>query len=148
MNYMVRNLTFWGLILICPLVSLQRTAAQDGAQITMVSYKNCWVYSGIEGSAPLLSQRKFRFSPDLWTAPDKFDHLVGSVMLSGSSFLALAVTRNDRRQSFVSSIGLVICLGVLKEVYDLYHPSGQASWKDLTADALGAGLGALIARSL
>ena len=148
MNYTVRNLTFWGLILICPLVSLQRTAAQDSAQITKVSSKNCWVYSGAEDPARLLSEREFRFSPDSWTTPDKFDHLIGSAMLSGSSFLALAVTRNDRRQCFVSSIGWVICLGVLKEVYDLYHPGGHASWKDLTADALGAGLGAFIARSL
>jgi len=90
----------------------------------------------------------FGSAKDGWITPDKFEHLLGSAMLSGSGFLALKVTRNDEHQSFVLSVGLVTCLGILKEVYDAGDPKQQSSWKDLAADLVGAGLGAVIARSL
>jgi len=90
----------------------------------------------------------FGSAKDGWITPDKFEHLLGSAMLSGSGFLALKVTRNDEHQSFVLSVGLVTCLGILKEVYDASDPKQQSSWKDLAADLVGAGLGAVIARSL
>ncbi len=85
---------------------------------------------------------------DSWTSPDKFDHLLVSAVLSGGAFLSLTVTRNDADRSFVSSVGAVIALGMLKEVHDAFAPRHQSSWKDLTADAVGALVGALITRSL
>jgi len=85
---------------------------------------------------------------DRWFAADKADHFLVSAMLASSGFLSLKVTRNDEDFSFVSSVGLTFGLGVLKEIYDWSHPDHQASWRDLTADLLGAVLGTWIARSL
>lgn len=87
-------------------------------------------------------------SADSWTSPDKFDHLLGSAMLSSGGVLAMKATHNDNRQSFVLSIASVAGLGVLKEFYDAGHPNQQSSWKDLLYDVVGAAVGAAIARSL
>ncbi len=87
-------------------------------------------------------------SSESWTTPDKFDHLLGSAILSGSEFLALKVTHNNIESSAVFSFGSVFCLGVLKELYDLSKPNRQASWKDLAMDLGGALLGVMVAYSL
>ncbi len=83
-----------------------------------------------------------------WTSPDKFDHLLGSAMLSGCAYLALSVAGKDEEQSAAVSAGTVICLGALKEIYDMHNPGGQASWRDLTMDVFGTVLGVLVVRSL
>ena len=84
---------------------------------------------------------------DPWIAPDKFDHLLLSALLSSSSYLQMKVHHNEPDAALVSSLGLTLTLGVGKELYDVIHP-GHPSWKDLAADAVGALLGALVARSL
>lgn len=85
---------------------------------------------------------------DSWLAQDKANHFLVSTMLAGGGFLSLKVTRNDEEVSFVSTIGITLGIGIMKEVYDYYHPGHRSSWKDLTADALGALLGALAVRNL
>ncbi|HEX7344678.1 MAG TPA: hypothetical protein VF398_10455 [bacterium] len=82
-----------------------------------------------------------------WISPDKFDHLLLSAMLSSSAYLQLKVHHNEPNAALLSSMGLTLTLGVGKELYDVIHP-GHPSWKDLAADAVGALLGALVARSL
>jgi len=83
---------------------------------------------------------------DSWTSPDKFEHFFGSATLSAGGLLALQVTHNDEAQSTVLVFSSVTCLGILKEVFDMYHPHHQASWKDLTADIVGTLLGLYVAR--
>jgi uncharacterized protein YfiM (DUF2279 family) len=86
-------------------------------------------------------------SGESWVAPDKFDHLLVSAMLSGSAFLQMKISHNDADFAFVSSCGFSLTLGAAKEIYDLIHP-GHPSWKDLAVDALGSLLGALVASAL
>ncbi len=87
------------------------------------------------------------FSYDPWIAPDKFDHLLLSAMLSSTTYLQLQAAHNGTDAALATSLGLTLGLGVGKELYDVIHP-GHPSWKDLAADAVGALLGALVARSL
>jgi len=91
--------------------------------------------------------KRLPLSYDPWIAPDKFDHLLLSAMLSSSAYLQMKVAHNGTDAALVSSVGLTLTLGVGKELYDIIHP-GHPSWKDLAADAMGALLGALVARSL
>ena len=88
-----------------------------------------------------------RPAPDAWLGRDKFDHVFVSAMLSSSAYLGLKVSSNEERAAFVSSLGMTIGVGAAKEIFDMVHP-GHPSWKDLTADVLGAMAGALIARAL
>ena len=68
-------------------------------------------------------------------------------MLSSSTYLQMKVHHNEPDAALAASLGLTLTLGVGKELYDVMHP-GHPSWKDLAADALGALIGALVARSL
>lgn len=108
-------------------------------------------FNGKLKAAPVfsLNQQFAKSGTDRWASPDKFDHFLVSAMLSGGSVLSLRVTHNDQDRSFVSSVGSVIALGACKEIYDAYHPRRhRSSWRDLTADAIGAVFGALLARVL
>lgn len=85
---------------------------------------------------------------DLWTSKDKFYHLFVSAALSGGGYWALEASNNREDQSTVACFSITVCIGGLKEIYDYHHPRHHASWKDLTADIIGAALGVFIARSL
>jgi len=98
-------------------------------------------------SDSIRSIKRLPLSYDSWTAPDKFDHLLLSAMLSSSTYLQMKVHHNEPDAALAASLGLTLTLGVGKELYDVMHP-GHPSWKDLAADALGALIGALVARSL
>jgi uncharacterized protein YfiM (DUF2279 family) len=87
--------------------------------------------------------------PDRWLGVDKAEHFLISFWLAGSGLAILKATRNNEDQSSVSCFGVTLGLGFAKEIYDLYHPkTHQASFKDLTADLLGACSGILFARSI
>ncbi len=87
-------------------------------------------------------------NPDRWFDQDKVNHLLVSAMLASGGYLGLKVNRNDHEASLAASVGVTICLGISKEIYDKYHPGQTSSWKDLTVDVIGAALGALIASAL
>ncbi len=89
-----------------------------------------------------------KHSEDPWISADKFEHLFGSALFSGCGYLILKMHNNDENQSLIASIGVTICLGASKEIYDHYSPGKKASWKDFVVDIIGATLGAFIAQSL
>lgn len=72
---------------------------------------------------------------DKWLAPDKFLHLAAGIGIAGAGTFVFS----DARVGFALGCGA----GALKELYDKQHPDiHTASWKDLAATCLGAGLGA------
>lgn len=89
---------------------------------------------------PNFSGDASRIREDNWFAEDKADHFFTSAMLSCSAYLALRTTHNGEPTAFVSSLTGSLTVGIVKEIWDVFHP-GTPSWKDLTADLLGSLLG-------
>jgi len=78
---------------------------------------------------------------DEWLAKDKTQHFVVSALLAGFGFAILREPLGrSEKQSFYFSGGVVLSVGIGKELYDLKKPKGHASFKDLAADILGIGI--------
>ncbi len=83
---------------------------------------------------------------DKWIAWDKLEHLGISVFFSATLYnVSHDFYYNDRRSSLCLSSGLTFSLGLGKEFYDRKVRRTKFSYKDLTADVLGIGLGLWIA---
>ncbi|MBN2354974.1 hypothetical protein JXO59_02615 [candidate division KSB1 bacterium] len=82
---------------------------------------------------------------DQWFARDKADHFMVSAFLTGCAYYAAqkeARLSESAGKNF--AVGFSLSLGIFKEVYDGLSGKGNASFKDLGADALGTGLGYLM----
>jgi uncharacterized protein YfiM (DUF2279 family) len=83
---------------------------------------------------------------DKWIAWDKLEHLGISAFFSATLYNVLHdFYYNDRKSSLYLSSGLTFSLGLGKEFYDRDIRKTKFSFKDLTADILGIGLGLWIA---
>ena len=142
-----RWLSLWFLLII-PLFLTVEARPQDDNQSRRLFMQ---LYSvEVKNSFPehFFIEPKLSHTHDSWFSPDKFDHLFVSALVSGCGFWVLQVAHNDEDQSLIYSVGVTVCLGAFKEVYDLHHPDRRASWKDLTVDFIGALLGGLMSRSI
>jgi uncharacterized protein YfiM (DUF2279 family) len=84
--------------------------------------------------------------PDKWIAWDKLEHLGISAFFSATLYnVSHDFYYNDRKSSLYLSSGLTFSLGLGKEFYDRDIRKTRFSYKDLTADILGIGLGLWIA---
>jgi len=101
----------------------------------------------IENASEIRQIRNAEIESDDWLAPDKFDHFLGSAMLSCCGTLALKVNHNNPDDAGYIAVSVTIGLGATKELYDMTSPSHHPSWKDLTVDIAGALLGMLVAKS-
>ena len=82
---------------------------------------------------------------DRWIAEDKFRHFFGSAFLAGFGYTASRYWNGaPRQEALLFGGGLAFSLGLGKELHDKYAHAGCASWKDLTADILGAVFGLLL----
>jgi putative lipoprotein len=81
---------------------------------------------------------------DPWFGRDKLLHFeaAGSLALVGYSGAAMLST--DRAARAATGVALGLGAGVAKELWDL-DGHGDASWRDLTWDAVGAATGVLVA---
>jgi putative lipoprotein len=84
---------------------------------------------------------------DSWFGQDKANHFLVSLMLSSSAYFGLTAGHLDSEASLLSAIGGTLALGITKEIWDMIHP-GTPSWKDFTADAVGALVGGLAAKTI
>jgi uncharacterized protein YfiM (DUF2279 family) len=80
---------------------------------------------------------------DRWLAPDKAEHVAASFVAGGVVYLMAAndfgVEKPERRAAI--AFGFAVGLGAGKElVWDLAFHNGDPSWKDFTADVVGATL--------
>jgi len=84
--------------------------------------------------------------PDKWLAWDKLEHLGISAFFSATLYnVSHDFYYNDQKSSIYLSSGLTFSLGLGKEFYDRKIRKSKFSYKDLTADILGIGLGLWIA---
>lgn len=82
---------------------------------------------------------------DSWFGTDKARHFTASFILTGAASRTLHVRGHEsRRLSLAAGIGCTVSLGGLKEILDRRTGRGHASWKDMAANLLGAGCGALL----
>lgn len=87
--------------------------------------------------------------PDRWLALDKLQHLLISAHLSLYTYkVSLESYDNTPPTARAQAVGLVISIGIGKELMDRHKPDDRFSYKDLIADALGIGLGLFIGHNL
>lgn len=82
---------------------------------------------------------------DRWLARDKLWHFTASALLQSAGHGVLRANGRSYGDASRTAAGLAFGLGVLKEVWDARGP-GDASWRDLAADAAGTAAGAVVMR--
>jgi putative lipoprotein len=93
-------------------------------------------------AAALPARRARAADPDPWFGRDKALHFGASALLAAGGYGATSLVTEDRRVRLAVGGGFAFSLGIAKELWDL-SGHGDASWRDLTWDAVGtvAGLG-------
>jgi uncharacterized protein YfiM (DUF2279 family) len=83
---------------------------------------------------------------DDWWARDKAKHLAVSTLWTLSTqYVLVAKADWSERDALPVSVASAATVGLAKEVYDRrVGPTATFSWKDLVADAVGIGIGAVI----
>lgn len=99
----------------------------------------------ISPTADSLNQKLKRSLRDQWFGQDKAHHFMASAFLTGFSNYALR-QEFDQPQGTANtvSVGLVLSIGIAKEIYDGLSGKGTPSFKDIIADAAGIAVGVLI----
>ena len=85
--------------------------------------------------------------PDRWFARDKAKHFVVSAVIQGAGHSLLRASGLEYRDASLGAGVLTLTVGVGKELWARSR-GRYLSWKDLTADALGGGTGAVAARQV
>lgn len=99
------------------------------------------LFSGKFGAPPE------RAPEDPWFGRDKLSHFVGSAVIQGAGHALGRAAGLDYREAAWTAAGLTVSVGVAKEMYD--RADGRFfSWRDLAADGLGVGAGAVAVRQL
>lgn len=83
-------------------------------------------------------------SMDDWLGPDKALHFSVSAALAGGAYGVTSVFTERTAVRLGVGAGFALTLGIAKELYDATG-AGDPSWRDLTWDLLGAGVGVLTA---
>jgi putative lipoprotein len=81
---------------------------------------------------------------DPWFGPDKAKHFGASALLASAGYGATALVTDDRRLRLAVGGGFAFSLGIAKELWDL-SGHGDASFRDLTWDAVGTITGLAVA---
>ncbi|HVU50719.1 MAG TPA: hypothetical protein VHL80_08525 [Polyangia bacterium] len=82
--------------------------------------------------------------PDPWLGRDKALHFGASAALAAGGYGATALVTDDQRVRLAVGGGFAFSLGIAKELWDL-SGHGDASWRDLTWDAVGTVTGLAVA---
>jgi putative lipoprotein len=82
--------------------------------------------------------------PDPWFGRDKALHFSVSSVLAGGGYVGAAAFSERTGVRVATGAGLALSAGIAKEAYDRYS-GGDASWRDLTWDAVGTATGLLVA---
>jgi putative lipoprotein len=81
---------------------------------------------------------------DPWLGRDKALHFGASATIAGGGYGVAALIWDDTGPRLAGGGALAAAAGLGKELYDLGGP-GDASWRDLAWDAIGAATGLAIA---
>lgn len=92
------------------------------------------------------AEREEKKSPDLWAGEDKYKHFLLSGFWSGFSYLLCHrhFEYSEGESSLISG-GIVLSLGVTKEIRDGFQPDNRFSYKDLLFNVVGIGCGLFLA---
>lgn len=93
--------------------------------------------SVLGGPAPARAQ-----TADAWFGADKALHFSVSAVLAGTGYGGAALFTDRTAVRLGAGAGLALSLGVVKEALDAAG-AGNPSWRDLTWDVLGTGVGVL-----
>ena len=88
-----------------------------------------------------------RVPPDRWFARDKALHFTASALIQSLGHSVLRANGHAYRDAAWTAAGITMSIGVAKELWDR-HDGRYISLKDLTADAAGAGTGAVLMRQV
>jgi putative lipoprotein len=103
---------------------------------------------GLVALTLLLAPRQARGDDrDPWFGRDKALHFGASALLASGGYAATAFFTEDRRVRLAVGGGFAFSLGVAKELWDL-SGHGDASWRDLTWDAVGTVTGLAVATAI
>lgn len=105
-----------------------------------------WLAVALGLAVPAAARAEGGADPDPWVGQDKALHFGISAAIAGGGYAAGATLFGLERPEarLLLGGGLALGAGVAKELADLAG-LGTPSWKDLTADALGAATGLAIA---
>jgi putative lipoprotein len=81
---------------------------------------------------------------DPWFGRDKALHFGATSVLAGGGYAGTALFTERTGVRATAGAGLAMGAGIAKEVYDRCA-GGDASWRDLTWDAIGTATGVLVA---
>ncbi len=90
-----------------------------------------------------LAPRAVAADPDPWFGRDKALHFGASSLLAGGGYAGAAAFSERTGVRVATGASLALSAGIAKEVYDRYG-GGDASWRDLTWDAVGTATGLLV----
>jgi putative lipoprotein len=102
---------------------------------------------GLALFAALLGRSARAADPDPWFGRDKALHFGASALLASGGYGATALVTEDRRVRLAVGGGFAFSLGIAKELWDL-SGHGDASWRDLTWDAVGTLTGLAVAAAV
>jgi len=96
----------------------------------------------------LLAPRPARAAdPDPWFGRDKALHFGASASLAIGGYGLTSLATDDRRARLGVGGAFAFSIGIAKELWDL-DGHGDASWRDLTWDAIGTVTGLAVAGAL
>lgn len=82
---------------------------------------------------------------DDWLGGDKAKHLLAGMLLTGAVAYYYQHHQGwSYENSAMFGMGLTFSLGIVKEIRDAQKPNGTFSWKDVTANVVGIGLGVVL----
>jgi putative lipoprotein len=91
----------------------------------------------------LAARAPAQVDPDPWLGPDKALHFGVSAAIAGFAYGGTSLFTEHRGVRVGVATGVALSAGIAKELFDL-SGAGQASWKDLTWDALGTAVGVVV----
>lgn len=83
-------------------------------------------------------------APDPWFGPDKVLHFEASASIAVVVYAGASFQTESRPKRAVAAASVALSAGIAKELWDL-SGHGDASWRDLTWDVIGATTGTLVA---
>lgn len=84
---------------------------------------------------------------DPWFGPDKALHFAASASIAVVVYAGASFQTEDRSKRAVAAATVALGAGLAKEAWDL-SGHGDASWRDLTWDAIGTATGVLVAYAI
>jgi putative lipoprotein len=94
-------------------------------------------------AGPIGSARAQTADPDPWWGRDKLLHFSASASLAIVGYAGTSMGTESRSARAAGGAALAVGAGVAKELWDL-DGHGDASWRDLTWDLVGAATGVLV----